>query len=148
MEDRAVAGAISGLIASSIQELYALIIKAIGLIDNCYGGFAFCLVTSGKVEGALALTVGILSNMAIGMLWGIVFAFLIKWTNSKRLILKGLFYGWILWMLLEGFGTVSNLREFTNLAPLSSLILLVGSILWGVTNAFCLKVFSQKTKLI
>lgn len=147
MEDRAVAGALAGFASSILQEGYAQVIKAVEVTDRSYGDFAFCLVTSNQADEIPEMVVGILSNIAIGILMGVIFAFLLKIITSKHLFLKGFFYGYVLWMLLLGFGSVFRLPEFTDMKPVHSLVALGGSIIWGAANAYFFKLFYRRNAI-
>lgn len=144
MEDRTIAGALAGTAASIVQEGYAQIIKAVEVTDRSFGDFAFCLVTSNKADEIMEIFVGVLSNIAVGMFLGIIFALLLKIISPKYLLLKGFFYGYILWMLLSGFGAICRLSEF-DMKPSHSLVALVGSVIWGVANAYFLKLIHHRT---
>lgn len=148
MEDRVVAGGLAGLIASIVHEGYAMLMKALNYSDRCYGDLAFNLVTRTSNEGIASLLVGLFSNMAIGMFFGIIFAYVIKYSSSKYLLIKGFSYGWILWMFLSGFGASSGLPRFDSIPPNVSLVTLVGSILYGVVMAYLLGILEKKTKLV
>ncbi len=144
LKDEAVAGSLAGLCASIVQEIYAVIMKTTGLARYSYGDFAFGLVNSSKMEGAVQIFVGILANMAVGIFLGLIFVYLIKVISARYILLKGFFYGWVVWMLLTGFGSVFRLPAFMEVSAFESLITLGGSILWGVLNAYLLKKIELK----
>lgn len=148
MEDRAVSGAVAGIIGSIVHEIYGQVMKLIGLTEYSYGDFAFCLVTARESERVMDMVVGILANIAVGILFGVIFAFFLKVITKKYLLLKGFFYGWVLWMLLAGFGSVHRLPEFAGMTTADALVALGGSIIWGVVTAYTLKIMDIRSSFL
>lgn len=117
MEDRLVVGGIAGLIGAAIQNIYSFFIKGLNLADYTYSDFATTVLT-GKVFGdPLGLVAGFITYLSVGVILGIVFAYMIALTSSKYLYLKGLLYGFVLWFLLTGFGTIFRLETFLYMDP-------------------------------
>jgi hypothetical protein len=145
MKDRLVAGSLDGVIGAFIQELYAIILKTLEFSDRTFGDLAFILVSQKYQEEVLL--VKIIANAAIGLFFGAVFAYILMLTTSRYYLLKGIFYGVVLWLILSGFGVVFDLPKFKDTPPDIALVTLIGSIIYGVVTAYTLKLLDTKTKI-
>jgi uncharacterized membrane protein YagU involved in acid resistance len=148
LKDRLLAGGIAGLIATVVQNIYGLTINAVGLTDRTFEDFAEIMITFKSYTGIAAFIVGVMAHLAVGLIFGVIFAYLIKETSSKYYIAKGLGYGLVLWFLLSGFGTIFRLPFFKNIPPGPALYDLVGGLLFGFVLAYALKILDARTKYI
>lgn len=146
MKDRLVAGSLAGACGALIQELYAIILKTLGFSDRTFGDLAFILISQKGREEILLIEV--IANAAIGLFFGTILAYIFMFTSSRYYLLKGIFYGVVLWLLLSGFGVVFDLPKFKGTPPDVSLIMLIGSIIYGTVTAYTLKLLATKTRLL
>ncbi len=148
MKDRLVAGGLAGIIAGLIQYVYGLLTEAIGFTDRSFGQFSEIVLSSRVYTGVLGFIIGLVSHIAVAIMFGVIFAYIIAKTSSRYYLLKGAGYGLVLWFLLSGFGTVARLPLFEDIPPLDASDILIGSILYGLVLAYTLKLLEKKTKLL
>lgn len=148
MKDRFVAGALAGIIGAIVQDIYAITIKSLGIIDRSYIDFASVMIMSESIDGILGFMVGLLAHVGVGVLFGLGFAYIIKKTSSNYLLFKGIIFGLSLWFLLLGYGTTFKLPMFKNLPPLNALTTFVGAVIYGVVTAYTLRLIDKKTSLL
>ncbi|MHB9095476.1 MAG: DUF6789 family protein [Eubacteriales bacterium] len=146
--DRSVAGAISGAIGAVVQQFYAVVIRYMGISDKHFGDFAGIIVMYKKYEGFVAHIIQWSAHLAVGMLFGIIFAQIFRYMSSRYWWLKGIVYGLILWFLLTGVGTLFKMPMWTIISPRTALTLLIGSLIYGAATAYTLKVLDKRTDLI
>jgi uncharacterized membrane protein YagU involved in acid resistance len=148
VKDRLVAGGLAGMIAGFIQYAYGLITEAIGITDRAFGQFSEIVLSSRIYTGVLGFVIGLLAHLAVTIMFGVLFAYLIEKSSSRYYLLKGAGYGLVLWFLLSGFGTVARLPLFEDIPPLAALDILIGSLLYGVTLGYVLKIIDKKSNLL
>lgn len=148
MKDRFIAGAVAGFIGALIQLIYGYGIKTIGLTDYAFHDFGQIFILTLTSSGFLGDLVGVLSQVTNGAIVGIVFAYIISLTSSKYYLIKGLIYGTVLWHLFLGMGTMYKLPGFGVIKADSALATLIGSIIYGISTAYLLKVLDSKTNLV
>jgi uncharacterized membrane protein YagU involved in acid resistance len=148
MKDRLIAGGLAGIIAGLIQYVYGLATQALGFTDRSFGQFSEVVLNLHVYEGILGFIIGVLSHMAVALIFGVLFAYIIAKTSSRYYIIKGAMYGLVLWFLLSGFGSVLRLPNFTKVPPTSELDILVGAVLYGLVLAYTLKLLDKKTRIL
>ncbi len=147
-EDRLVAGAVSGTVAILIQTTYALIIKYLGLTDRIYVDFAKVIIISESRQGISAFFIGLIAQLVIGGMFGVAFAFIEKFTSSRYYLVKGIFFGAILWFLLTGFGTMWRLPVFHEMPTSAAYSTLIGALIYGLALAYTMKLLEKHTNLL
>ena len=147
-EDRLIAGAVAGTVAILIQTIYALTIKSLGLTDRIYIDFAKVIIISENRPGLSAFFIGLIAQLVIGGMFGVVFAFIEKFTSSRYYVLKGIFFGAILWFLLTGFGTMWRLPVFHEMPTNAAYSTLIGALLYGIALAYTMKLLEKYTNLL
>ncbi|MCW3489896.1 hypothetical protein [Dethiobacter alkaliphilus] len=148
MKDRLVAGGVGGAIAGIIQYGYGLLAKSLGLTDRIFGQFSEVVLSSRVYTGTLGIIVGILSHLAVTVMFGVAFAYIIEKTSSRYLLIKATGYALVLWFLLSGFGTIFSLPLFEDIPPQPALVTLIGSFVYSIILAVTLKLFDNKTSLL
>ncbi len=147
-EDRLVAGFISGTIAALIQNIYALIIKALGWTDRAFSDFAGVLIMFKSYPGPLAFIIGVIAHLTFGGTLGYFFALLVKNTSSKYFLLKVIIWGPFLWFAILGIGAIFRLPLFTVIPPVPALTTLIGASIYSFSNGYILRYLEKKTNLI
>ncbi|WP_214659145.1 DUF1440 domain-containing protein [Candidatus Formimonas warabiya] len=147
MKDRLIAGGLAGIAGAIIQITYGIITEALGITDRSFDEFAKVLIMFKPYKGLLASVVGAISHICIGLVFGVIFAYLILITSSRFLMIKGIGYGAVLWMLLLGFGTIFELPDFKDIPPQPALSIFFGAIIYGSITALTLKYLESRTKL-
>lgn len=148
MEDRLVAGGIAGMLGAAVQNIYSFAVKGLNLAEYTYSDFATTVLTNRVYSDPVGLLAGFIAYLAVGVILGVLFAYLIASTTSDYLYIKGLFYGLAMWFILTGFGTIFSLATFVGLPPIGALLILVGGLLFGVVTAHIIKILDRKTKLL
>lgn len=143
--DRSTAGAIAGLVASFIQEMASLLLKYLGLTDRSFIDYASIMVMFHRPNGFMELVVAWTAHFAVGIILGLLFVQVFMFTSTKFLFLKGIFYGFILWFLLLGLGTLFRLPEFTTIPANAALSTFAGSLIWSLSVAYILKLLERTT---
>ena len=148
MKDRLVAGGLAGAIAGLLQYGYGVAALKLGLTDRIFGQFSD-IVFGGRVySGVLGTVISILTHLAVTITLGVIFAYVIQKTSSRYYLLKSAGYGLLLWFFLSGFGTILRLPLFEHIPEQPALVVLGGSLLFGLVLGYTLKLIDGKSKLL
>lgn len=145
--DRSTAGAIAGLVGAFIQEMSAIVFKYLGFTDRSFIDYASVMIMFHTAHSFMEHVVAWTAHFAVGIMLGLLFVQVFMITSTKYLLLKGIFYGFILWFVLLGLGTVFRLPEFTAIPWNVAMSTFVGSIIWSLSVAYTLRIL-EKTTLI
>lgn len=148
-KDRFVAGGITGLVASITCDIVGVIYKSLGWTDRAFNDYATILLTNQiySDKGIPGLILSFASHAAVCLIFGVIFAYLIMITSSNYLYIKGLGYGFVIWLLLNAFGNILNLPLFKN-APLNvAYSSLSTALIYGFMTALTLRVLDMKMHL-
>jgi len=139
-KDNLVAGGIAGLIGSFVTDILGMIWKWSGLADRAFYNFSTVIIANQVYEdkGFLGYLMSIISQAAVGVMFGVPFAYMIKFSSSRYQYIKGLGYGFVLWFILHGFGTIFNLPLFTDIPINVSYTTLLTSLAYGIVLAWVL----------
>lgn len=143
--DRSTAGAIAGLVGAFIQEMSAIVLKYLGFTNRSFIDYASILIMFHTAHSFMELVVAWIAHFAVGITMGLLFVQVFMITSSKYLFLKGIFYGFVLWFVLLGLGTVFRLPEFTVIPWNVALSTFVGSIVWSLSVAYTLRLLERTT---
>lgn len=144
MKDRAIKGGLAGLIGSILCTVYEVISESLRITDRSFLDYTATLVSHKVYPGIQGFIVAFLAQGALGVILGVVFVYLTKIISPKYLLLKGLGYGFSLWFLLSGFGTIYNLPTIRDIPPTVSLFDLTNSLLYGLVTAYALKIINPE----
>lgn len=131
-----------------MQSLLSLAVKALGWTERTFADFAEVLIMFRCYPGFWAFIVGMLSHLAYTGTLGYLFACLIKNTSSKYFLFKVIAWGFFLWFISLGVGTIFRLPRFTDIPPVPALMTLIGSIVYSFLNGYILRYFDKKTNLL
>lgn len=148
MNDRLVAGGIAGMVGAAVQNLYSYLVRWLNLTDYTYSDFATTVLTNRVYSDPIGIISGFMAYLSVGVILGVLFAYLVSSTASDFLYLKALFYGFVLWFILTGFGTIFGLPTFQNMSPISALSILFGGFIFSVVTAFTIKILDKRTALL
>lgn len=148
VNDRTTAGALAGALAGLIQQVYGTLATYTGFSDKDFGDFAGTLIMTRDYQGILGHIIQWLAHIGVGMLFGIIFVQIFRYTSSKYWQIKGVIYGFILWVLLAGVGTLFKMPTWTATKPLTALSMFIGGLIYSVSMAYILKYLENKTDLI
>ena len=148
MKDRLIAGGLAGLAAGITQNIYGVFVKGLGITDRAFSDFAAVVVMHTIQPSLVAGIVGFISHLIVGVMFGVIFAYIILLTSSRYFLLKGLGYGAVLWFLLMGFGTIFDLPLFSNIPPVPALTTFIGALIYGFAVAYSLKLIDKNSSLL
>src|SRR5680860_76747 len=149
-KDRLVAGGIAGIVGSIACDVLGVIYKSLGWTDRAFYDNATILLTNQiySDEGIYGSILAIISHIAVCLIFGVIFAYLILLTTSNYLYIKGLGFGLVLWILLHGFGTIFNLALFTKMPLNVAYATLSFSLVYGFMISLTLKIIEKKSELL
>ena len=149
-KDRFVAGGIAGFVASIICDIVGVIYKSLGWTDRTFNDYATVILTYQiySKEGIFGLILSIITHAAVCMIFGVIFAYIIMFTSSNYLYIKGLGYGLVIWLLLNTFGTILNLPLFRNMPLIAAYSTLSTALIYGFIISLTLKLIDKKMHLL
>lgn len=149
-KDRFVAGGIAGFVASVTCDLVGITYKSLGWTDRAFNDYATIVLTNQVYSnrGFLGLILSIISHGAVCMMLGVVFAYLLKFTSSNYLYLKGLGYSLAIWLLLNTFGTLLELPLFINMPLNVAYSTLSTALIYGLMVSFTLRIIDKRMGLL
>ena len=143
MEDRLTPGAVAGLTGGLIQIIFGSVIKGFHISPYVFTDFARILILGKPYQGVLAFIVGVVCHLIMATMFGIILSYVIKYTTKRFYMLKGLCVGLVAFTFAGGSGTFYKMPVFTALPPLSAIVIIVGSSIYGLTTALTLKLVTD-----
>ncbi|TGE32197.1 hypothetical protein [Desulfosporosinus sp. Sb-LF] len=149
-KDRFVAGGIAGLIASITCDIVGIIYKSLGWTDRTFNDYATIILTNQiySEKGIFGLILSMISHAAVCMIFGVIFAYIIMFTSSNYLYIKGLGYSLVIWLLLNTFGTLLNLPLFRKMPLNVAYATLSTALIYGFMTSLTLKIIDKKMHLL
>lgn len=144
MRERAILGGVSGIAGSVFCTLYEVIAESLKITDRSFLDYTATLVANKVYPGTLGFIVSFLAQAAVGLMFGVLLVYLTKTISSRYYLLKGLGYGFTLWLLLSGFGIIFRLPAIMDIPPSVSLFDLTNSLLYGLSTAYIIKILSHR----
>jgi uncharacterized membrane protein YagU involved in acid resistance len=133
--DRLVGGAATGLGAGLAIGFISNVLYILNVCKLCLvaigGGFARQRML-GEAEGFAWFVLGWVDHLRISMLFGIILAYVLHYTGLNYVLLKGAFFGAVLWLL--GIAMISPLAGYIppSPSPLDLSIMLAYHIIYGL----------------
>lgn len=149
-KDRLVAGGIAGLVASITCDILGIIYKSLGWSDRTFNDYATIILTYQVYSHneIFGLIISMIGHAAVCIIFGVIFAYLIMFTSSNYLYIKGLGYSLIIWLLLNTFGTLLDLPLFRGMPINVAYSTLSTALLYGLITAFTLRIIDNKSHLL
>jgi len=149
-KDRLVAGGIAGLLASITCDIVGVVYKSLGWTDRTFGDYATILLTYQVYsdQGIFGLVMSMISHAAVCTIFGVIFAYILMFTSSNYLYLKGLGYSLVIWWVLNSFGSLLNLPLFRNAPLIVVYSTLSTALVYGLMVSFSLKIIDKKMHLL
>ena len=94
------------------------------------------------------MILSIISHVAVCMIIGVIFVYMIKFTSSNYLYIKGLGYSLVIWLLLNTFGTLLNLPLFRKMRLNVAYATLSTALIYGFMVCLTLKTIDTKMHLL
>ncbi len=136
--DTTLAGIISGIAGSATCLVLGLVFRWIGMTDRTFDNLAQVFILSKECPGALAFIMGSVVHLGIGGALGVMFAYFIHATAQKYIMIKGIFFGAMVFVSFVGLGNYYRMALFTNMPPLASFLLWLASMIYGLVMSFTL----------
>jgi len=143
MEDRFTPGMFAGLIGDVVLQIYFIILQIFGITVLTYVDYGKILIMGKPFRGALAYILGTICEFTLGGILGIFFSYIVKYTTSYFYLVKAVFLSFGAWLIFLVPGTLFRLPMFSVVLPTSALLMLAGSLLWGITTGISLKVLTK-----
>lgn len=144
-QDPIIYGGIAGIIGTIAKELVDFISVAVGFSKHTYWHVAASIFVEPKeVTKVGALVVGALADLITGAFFGILLLFFVRYTKKDYLYLKGLGFGWFIWLFL--FGIAINL-EIVHIIPMgigTSLSAFIEHSIFGLTTVWFIGKYAPK----
>lgn len=149
-KDRLIAGGLAGFGASITCDIVGLIYKSFNWTDRAFHDYATILLTFEiySNSGIMGIILSVIAHSAVCIIFGVLFAYLIKFTSGNYLYLKGLGYGLTMWILLNGFGTILHLPLFRNMPLHVAYSTLSTALIYGLMVSLLLKIIGGKMQLL
>lgn len=89
-KDRLVAGGIAGVAGSVVNIINGVIFKSLGWSDRAFFDYSTTLFgkTTYADKGFLGFLMGVITEVAVCIIFGVLFVYIIKFTSSRLLIHK------------------------------------------------------------
>ncbi|KUO53408.1 MAG: hypothetical protein APF76_09205 [Desulfitibacter sp. BRH_c19] len=146
--DRATAGAIAGILGAITQDIYGLTVKGIGLTDRAFIDFAKVIAFRTATSGTLSFITGLVVHLTLGMMFGLLFSYIISMTSSNFYYYKAIGYSAGLWFWTLAVGSMVNLPLFAGIPVISQITTFVGALIFGLAMAYSLKLLENKTEIV
>ncbi len=139
---------VSGIIAVIVRDTYSFFAKLVGFADfYIWNVGSSLLVNKPDIETFWGTVAGLLVDLTVGGMFGIIMGLLIEWRGQQHYMLKGLGVGLFAWLCFYGI-LYHNLPFTTGYAPakpLSNISAFIGHSIFGITMALVyVKYFYKK----
>ncbi len=101
--------------------------KLLGLTDRTFYDFGMSLIEFHPKKHVLDYLVGLVAHLTVSGIHGIAFACIIYFTSSRYFKLKGILFGFIVWFINLGVGTLFKVPSFTVVPASAALVTWVAS---------------------
>lgn len=129
---------VSGIIAVIIRDIYSFIAKKIGFANfYIWNVGASLMIDRSEISTVWGIVLGLLVDIVVGGLFGVLIGLLIEWRGTKNYIIKGWGMGLITWLFFYGI-LYHNLPYTKANAPsdaLSNISAFVGHSIFGIITA-------------
>jgi hypothetical protein len=143
--DTTIAGIISGVLGSTSCLILGLVFRWAGITDRTFDNLAQVFILSKEYFSVLGFIMGSVVHLGIGGALGVIFAHFITATSQKCIIIKGIFFGAMVFISFIGLGNYYRMPLFTNMLPLQSFLLWIASMIYGLTMSFILRKLPLRT---
>jgi uncharacterized membrane protein (Fun14 family) len=130
---------ISGCLAVIIRDIYAVILLAFGWIKLPIWTIAADLfIDKPEFFTALGTIIGILTDLVIGGILGLLIGIGIDWQEKKNYLLVGIGIRMMAWLVFYGI-VFHNLPQTMKNAPhdaISTILSIIGHLIYGIATAW------------
>ncbi|PKM80095.1 MAG: hypothetical protein CVU89_15155 [Firmicutes bacterium HGW-Firmicutes-14] len=143
IKDRLINGAIAGAAGALVQNTYALILAIGGYGGPNYVTYGKLLLGLNNYNGLSSDILGLIGHFVWDMLLGVFFAYIISRTSSRYYLVKGTLYGAVIWYLIKAGSFLFRAPLVTKFSPESIAFYFAGSLLFGLSTAFTMKLLDR-----
>jgi len=145
LRDRVTQGFIAGVVGGIIEMIFTLAIYyGFGLIKYRYLDFAAVITFNHRPQDLLQAVVAELVVWAFVGFLGAFFVLMLNVIGRKNIVMKGSFWGLLSWLLIYGFVTVFRIEGLYPTNFITSVIHLIGGMLYGTVMAYTFVYVTKK----
>lgn len=130
---------VSGIVGVAVRDLYDLIFLVFAHAKNVIWIIAADIFSDPpQVYSFWGNILGLMADLIIGAMLGVVVGLTIKWTGPKNYLIKGLGVGLVAWLLFFGV-LLHNLPHIKDTAPvgvLPNILAYIGHAIFGTVTAW------------
>lgn len=139
---------ISGIIGVIVRDVYSLLAKIIGLAKFFIWNVGAALfVKVSEIKTFQGTVLGLLTDLVVGGMLGVVIGLLLEWRGTKNYIIKGWGVGLLAWLFFYGL-LFHNIPHTMAQAPddaMSNLSAFIGHSIYGIiTSIIYIRFFAKK----
>lgn len=145
MKDRTTEGFIAGVIGAFPEMVFTLTLYYVfNAIRFRYLDFASVIAFNHLPKGLFQIIVAEFGVFVFTGFLGVIFSHLIKTISSRNIILKGAFFGISIWFFVYAFITFFKVRPLFPIGFQTSILHMIGGVIWGITTAWTYRKFVEK----
>ena len=131
IKDRVLHGIVTGIISGTPDTLLNLLQYRIGITDIKYSNMgANLFFPKNLIHNRLAQLTGMVANLILIGTAGVMYTFLLSLTGRDKALVKGIGFGFSLWVFVLGIGNKMGLIDKIK-NPLSPLLSLIDHVIFG-----------------
>ena len=144
-KDAILVGTIAGLATNLLKNSLAWIWCRLHLLDYFTSDFAASLfIKPNAIQTLSGQIIGLAADFIVSAILGISFVYLIKYSGQRFLLIKGLVYGAVVWLLLYGGVRSLPMVRLHDYNPLHIVIALINHLIFGLILSFIIKLLLGK----
>ena len=144
LQDRFTQGVIAGIAGWAVQATFTLGMRVLKVSRLTLSDFAAILAINHKPKGVWQWLLSEFVVMVMQAALGGVFAWWIKGIQSANILVKGFFFGGFAWFTIFTIATLYKLPGLFPIGAATSLIIMTGSVVYGVVMAWALLILNRK----
>jgi len=139
---------VSGMAGVIVRDLWSLFSKAVGLAKfYIWNVDADLFTTRAGALTAWGTVLGLLTDLVVGSIFGVVLGLLLEWRGVKHYALKGMGVGLTAWFFFYGilFHNLPHTSAIAPSDPLSNISAFIGHAIFGIAmSVVYVKVFYKR----
>lgn len=133
LKDTPLFGACIGAAASLGKDLFSYLLSFFGLSGHYFWELAAGMFISLEViSEPSSVVIGLLANLIVGALLGILFLYLLKMTGVRFIITKGLLFGLFVWVAVYGVLRAWHITSVAKDRPVHVLFAVLAHLAFGL----------------
>lgn len=144
MDDRATQGFISGFLGGIPQMVFTLTMYSLHLAKFRYMDFAATIAYNHRPIGLVQSILTELMVLLFVAFLGVIFSLVVKHISSENLIPKATLFGIYIWFFIYAVVTAYKIRPLESIDFPTSIIHMVGGLIWGFFMGLTYKFLTRK----